>query len=94
MPLLKNLSSDDALVQGCLDVLRGWDLKLAPGSAAAAVYFAWQRALLEALYARLFPPEFAGSVPGRSLAKLIGWVEAADPRIAPRGRNFKGQASP
>ncbi len=85
VPLLENLSSDDALVQKCLDVLRSWDFKLSPDSAAAAVYIAWQRTLVDALNARLFPPEFAESLPGRSLPKLIGWVESSDPRLFPGG---------
>ena len=85
VPLLKNLRSDDALVQTCLAVLRGWDFVLSPDSAAAAIYVAWQRALLDALNARLFPPEFSGFLPGKSLTKLIGWVESADPRLTPDG---------
>jgi len=85
VPLLKNLSSDDALVWSCLAVLRSWDFVLSPDSAAAAVYVAWQRALLDALNARLFPPEFSGYLPGRSLPKLIGWLETADPRLTPGG---------
>ena len=86
VPLLENLSSDDSMVQKCLDVLRPWDFKLSPDSAAAAVYIAWQRTLVETLNARLFPPEFAESLPGRSLPKLIGRVESGDPRLAPGGQ--------
>jgi penicillin G amidase len=85
VPLLKNLSSEDALVKNCLAVLKNWDFVLSPDSAAAAVYVAWQRALLNALNARLFPPEFSGYLPGRSLPKLIGWLETADPRLTPDG---------
>jgi penicillin amidase len=85
VPLLENLSSDDAPVRACLDLLKGWDFNLSPDSAAAAVYIAWQRALTKALNARLFPPELAESLPGRSLPKLIGWVETSDARVAPGG---------
>jgi penicillin amidase len=85
VPLLKNLSSDDAPIKTCLAVLKNWDFVLSPDSAAAAVYVAWQRALLNALNARLFPPEFSGYLPGRSLPKLIGWLETADPRLTPEG---------
>ncbi len=85
VPLLKGLQADDEVVQKCLRALAGWDYALSPDSAAAAVYVAWQRALLESLSARLFPPELQGAVPGKSLAKIIGWVEALDPRLFPGG---------
>ena len=85
VPLLKNLGSDDLAVQSCLTLLKSWDFVLSPDSAAAAVYAAWQRALVEAVNVRLFPPEFRESLPGRTLTKLIGWVEAADPRLTPEG---------
>lgn len=84
-PLLKGLKSDDEAVQRCLAALEGWDFVLSPGSTAAAVYAAWQRELVEAVNARLFPPELRGPLPGRSITKLIGWVESADPRLTPGG---------
>jgi penicillin amidase len=76
VPLLKNLGSNDVLVQKCLDLLRGWDFVLSPGSAAAAVYAAWQRSLQGSLTARLFPEGLQGYIPGKSLAKMISWLEA------------------
>ncbi len=85
VPLLKNLGSNDPPVQSCLTLLKSWDFVLSPDSAAAAVYAAWQRALVEAVNARLFPPQFREALPGRTLTKLIGWVEAADPRLTPEG---------
>jgi penicillin amidase len=81
VPLLKNLKPDDGLIQKCLAALGSWDFVLSPDSAAAAVYVAWQRAFVGNLNARLFPPEFRGSVPGKSLDKMIAWIEAADPRL-------------
>jgi penicillin amidase len=58
---------------------------MSPDSAAAAVYAAWQRTLQDTLYARLLPPEIRTSVPGRSLAKVIGWIETAEPMAFPGG---------
>jgi penicillin amidase len=88
-PLLKDLQSEDELVRYCLDTLKNWDCVLSPDSAAAAIYVAWQRALLENLKARLFPPEFRESLPGISLTKLIGWVQAADGRLGLDGEKTR-----
>jgi penicillin amidase len=85
VPLLQKLRSDDGRVRKCLAALKSWDFVLSPGSAAAAVYVAFQRALLDNLNALLFPPEFRGFVPGKSLAKMIGWLETAAPRLTPDG---------
>jgi penicillin amidase len=80
-PLLENLWSEDELVRKCLDVLKSWDFVLSPDSSAAAIFMSWQRALLDNLDARLYPPDFRGSLPGKSLAKMIGWLRAADGRL-------------
>ena len=74
-PLLKRVKSADDLVQKCLDLLGRWDFILAPDSASAAVYVAWQRTLLENLTTLVFPEGLRGGVPGKSLAKMISWIE-------------------
>jgi penicillin amidase len=73
--LIKGLKSDDELVQKCLALLDSWDYVLAPDSAAAAVYVAWQRELLADLTARAFPEGLREGVPGKSLSKMISWIE-------------------
>jgi penicillin amidase len=79
-PLLKGVKSEDALVQKCLDLLGGWDFVLAPDSAAAAVYVAWQRELMAGLTAGVFPAGLREGVPGKSLAKMISWIETPGDR--------------
>ncbi|MGW7516231.1 penicillin acylase family protein [Streptomyces sp. NPDC054796] len=43
LPLLDGLDSTDERVRWALELLRGWDAVLAPGSAAAALYEVWHR---------------------------------------------------
>ncbi len=50
-------------------------------SAAAAVYVAWQRALLKNLNALLFPEELRANLPGRSWMKALRRLQAPDARF-------------
>jgi penicillin amidase len=74
--LLKDLRSDRADVQKCLELLRSWDYRLSPESGAAAVYVAWQRRLSDNLNRLLFPGELQRSIPGRSLLGAIRRIQS------------------
>jgi penicillin amidase len=78
VPLLKSLNPGDAPLKQAIELLRNWDFVLAPDSAAAAVYVAWQRAVVENLNAMIFPQELRQAVPGRSLSKAIRRLQAPD----------------
>jgi penicillin amidase len=79
--LARKLEPADPTLQRALRMLREWDFVLAPDSAAAAVYVAWQRAVLEHLNALMFPEELRETVPGRSLNKAIRRLQAPDSRF-------------
>jgi penicillin amidase len=81
--LAKGLEPADPTLRRALGLLRKWDFVLAPDSAAAAVYVAWQRAVLKNLNALVFPEELRGSLPGRSLMKAIRRLQAPDPNFGP-----------
>jgi penicillin amidase len=83
VPLLKGLREGTGLVQKAIGMLKAWDFILLPESAAAALYIAWERAVLENLKTALLP-EAGRSVLGQPpLLKAIGWLEAPDRRFGP-----------
>jgi penicillin amidase len=71
------------LVAKSLALLKAWDFRMAPESAAAAVYVAWQRAIREKLNRMFMPQELPSSIslPGRSLSLDIRRLEGPDPRF-------------
>jgi len=78
VPLLKNLQASTPLAQKALEMLKAWDFILSPESGAAAVYIAWERAVMENLR-NFIIPQAARAVLGQpSLFKTISWLEAAD----------------
>jgi penicillin amidase len=79
--LANGLEPADSTLRGALRMLREWDFVLAPDSAAAALYVAWERAVLENLNALIFPEEIREAGPGRSLNKAIRRLQAPDPRF-------------
>jgi len=90
VPLLKDLRASTPLAQKAVEMLRAWDFVLSPESGAAAIYVAWERAVLGNLKNVLLP-EAARAVLGQlPLLKAIRWLEAPDTRLGPipeAGRN-------
>jgi len=83
VPLLKNLQASTPLAQKAMEELKAWDFLLSPQSGAAAIYVAWERALLDNLR-DAFIPETARVAPARiPLHKAIGWLETPDGRFGP-----------
>ncbi len=78
VPLLGRLRSEDSRVRRALGLLAGWDHVLDRNSVAAAIYFAWERRLLENVYELMVPPEGREVFRGRSLRRMISWVSAPD----------------
>ena len=78
VPLLKPMDPKEPSLREAQRLLQEWDFVLSPESAAAAVYVAWQRALLRNLNALLFPEEVRTSLPARSLMKAIRRLKAPD----------------
>ncbi|QEV16826.1 penicillin acylase family protein [Streptomyces alboniger] len=77
---LTGLGAQDATVAAALDLLRDWDTRLTPGSAAAALFEVWyRRHLRPALLKRALGA--AGIGPG-ALARILPAEDAAaDPRV-------------
>jgi penicillin G amidase len=81
--LLKNLQASIPLAQKAMEMLKAWDFILSPQSGAAAIFVAWERALLDNLRDALIP-EAARPVLGQpSLLRAITWLEAADSLLSP-----------
>ena len=65
---LDGLRSDDAKVEGALELLRGWDCVLSADSAPAALFEVWYRLHLRPA---LFEMALTGAVPPEKLAKAV-----------------------
>ncbi|MDW8137112.1 MAG: penicillin acylase family protein [Bacteroidota bacterium] len=82
VPLLSGVAVPERLRWAQAELL-GWDLRLEPESRAAALYVAWERALLRRLSERLLP-EPARSILGTvSLRRLIRALWAPDGTFGP-----------
>jgi penicillin amidase len=55
VPLLKHLELEGAEMNAAQAKLLNWDFQLTPGSIAAAIYVEWERALTEAVEAKVIP---------------------------------------
>ncbi len=78
VPLLRNLESPDPAIQEVKTLLEGWDFRLKPDSAAAALYMVWERTLSERVWDLHLPDEIRESFDSRSLRKAIDWLLAPD----------------
>jgi penicillin amidase len=83
VPLLKGLRPSTPLARKAAEMLEAWDFILSPESGAAAIYAAWERAILENLK-KLLIPEAARTILGQpSLSKAIRRLEMPDGRPGP-----------
>jgi penicillin amidase len=64
-------------------MLKTWDFVLSPESGAAAIYVAWERAILENLKNVLIPEATRAVLRQLPLLKAIRWLEAPDSRPGP-----------
>ena len=81
VPLLMKLRGGTALTQKAMGMLKAWDFVLSPESAAAAVYIAWEKAILENLKTALLPEAARSILRQPPLLKAIGWLENPDERF-------------
>ncbi len=81
IPLLRDLQGGAAPVREAMNTLRTWDFVLSPKSTAAAVYIAWERAVLEELRTALLPEAARSILRQPPLLKAIGWLEQPDERF-------------
>jgi len=83
VPLLKDLHASTPLVQKAMEMLKAWGFDLSPESGAAAVYVAWERAVLDNLKNVLLPEAVRPVLRQLPLLKAIRWLEAPDSRLGP-----------
>jgi len=83
VPLLKNLQVANPLAQKAKEMLKAWDFALTPESAAAAVYIAWERSVLENSRNIIIPQQARAVLEQPSLFKAISWLEVADSHLGP-----------
>jgi penicillin G amidase len=83
VPLLRDRPASTPLVQKAMEMLKAWDFVLSPESGAAAVYVAWERAVLDNLKNALLPEAVRPVLRQLPLLKAIRWLEAPDTRLGP-----------
>jgi penicillin G amidase len=83
VPLLKDLKTTSPLAQKAMEMLDEWDFILSPESGAAAVFIAWERALLENWRDFIIPPAARSVLEQPSLLKAISWLGAEGDRSSP-----------
>ena len=83
VPLLKDLPASTPLVRKAMDMLKAWDFYLSAESGAAAVYVAWERAVLDNLKNVFLPEPVRPVLRQLPLLKSIRWLESPDTRLGP-----------
>jgi penicillin amidase len=91
VPLLKDLLASTVLARTAMGMLEAWDCVLSRESAAAAIYIAWERAVLENLKSALLPGDSRPVLRQPPLLKAIGWLEAPDRRFGPNPEAERNQ---
>ncbi|OEU92302.1 PbsX family transcriptional regulator [Streptomyces abyssalis] len=83
LPLLHGAAGDDARTAGALELLRGWDARLTPDSAAAALFEIWfRRHLRPALLGSALEHLLPGEESRRALTRIMPAEDAAaDARV-------------
>ena len=81
-PLLRPLMVRDTTLRWARDTLLAWDHTLAATSVPAAVYVAWERALLQRVHERVVPPAARPYLRGVGVARLVAWL--TQPATAPQ----------
>jgi penicillin amidase len=100
VPLLRGVEAEGALASRAREALLAWDHALSPGSAAAGVYVAWERALVRRATERLVPEAARPYLRAVSLSRVVDWCvrpEAAPAELfegAPRAAGGAGGAAP
>ena len=81
VPLLQGLPSEKAAVNGALELLGTWDLRMAPGSTAATVYQSWQRQLTRYIQSTALSESERELAPRIPLTRMIEWLVSPDGRF-------------
>lgn len=74
VPLLLDLEVAPGMLEGAREVLSGWDYRLVPESAAAAIYVAWENELRENFYQYYPNPEVQRYIPTIQFSRIMGWI--------------------
>ncbi len=86
VPLVAGLKPTDPKARRAVAKLAEWDFVMGRDSGAAAIYATWERALKQAVWERVVPPEAREAFPPwlLPLSPMIAWLTAADPRLGDR----------
>jgi penicillin amidase len=76
VPLLAGWAPEAATVRTARDLVLAWDRMLAPGSVGAGIYQQWQRELMRAAPAVLWPPAAGADAPRLPLSVVVRWATA------------------
>jgi penicillin amidase len=83
VPLLSGLPMGSENTRRACDILTAWDFVMAPDSAAAAIYQAWQTDISRRVWDLSLPEAVRDCFPQRSLRRLIDWLTVPDARFGP-----------
>jgi penicillin amidase len=81
VPMLKGLEPNQPRVQNALTLLREWDFAMRKESAAAAIYFIWQRELKSRVFDLCIPENLEDLVSRKSTLRMIEWITSPDQRF-------------
>ena len=74
VPLLRASTPGTDAERTAAELLKRWDLRLTPGSAAAGIYTLWERRILSVAAERFVPLRLKGLV-NLQLSKVLSWME-------------------
>ena len=84
VPLLLNLEVTPGVVEAAQRLLLDWDYRLAPASAAAAIYVAWENELRQNFYDYFPDPEAQKHIPQIQFTKILSWIFDPNSFVASR----------
>jgi penicillin G amidase len=90
VPLLRQLDSEDLLIQEAIGRLLHWDFVLDRDSVAAGIYVMWERKIQDHMQQLLVPEEARPHLESLSMKRILDWLLSPDGRFGEHpveGRN-------
>ncbi len=78
-PLLKNLNASDAKTDSAINYLLNWNFVMDKNSTAAAIYSAWEKKMMEKVWAQEVPDNIKKYIRSVPLRRVIQWINSAKP---------------
>lgn len=91
VPMLKNLSATSPQAEQARQLLLKWNFEMSANSTEAGIYAAWEKRITEDILGLAVPEQMKNSVKYIPLARIIEWIQQANPVFGSDGTAGRDQ---